>query len=550
MPKNFVLLMLVTIIISLIPLFSSNEEKKGEIKEWESSNKTEKEPPMKDPFDKYNFTNIITLDDSNYTTELKKYEQIYVFFYDLWCGQCHEFIPKFIETAEYCKEAIPNLKFIRIEGSKNENASNDFSTSGFPNIFFVYKGEKYKFKGPRDKEGLLYFMKRKIYGDIIKINKLEELKNIKNVYNTSLILLSTVINGNAMINKSFKKFAKETIFMDFVSCISKECAQKYGEEIVLFKKYDENEIRYFGWFGRLQDAKIDSVKEFVGIYVAETGSYVNQMNINLASEFEKQAIFYIRNTTEDAKYDHIFKELGKELRPYNTYTFISSPDGNEIQSSIYNSFSITPDELPGIFYYNPYCNDPNNKIQLFSIRHADMKKVNVDYLKKFIKDIKNKKIKKDLYTELPSEAKKYINGMKYVIGKTYDKDVIEEKNNVLIGMIDGFGGEVEDNFIEVLGNLASKYQKDIDKKIKFNIMDINSNEPRDINAYEEDFPRIYLFTNAMNKKEMIRFTPKNMSQLTLEEVESFVIEKLNWKIEENQKNKEKTTDKKDKNEDL
>ena len=140
--------------------------------------------------------------------------------------------------------------------------------------------------------------------------------------------------------------------------------------------------------------------------------------------------------------------------------------------------------------------------------------------------------------------------MKYVIGKTYDKDVIEEKNNVLIGMIDGFGGEVEDNFIEVLGNLASKYQKDIDKKIKFNIMDINSNEPRDINAYEEDFPRIYLFTNAMNKKEMIRFTPKNMSQLTLEEVESFVIEKLNWKIEENQKNKEKTTDKKDKNEDL
>ena len=206
--------------------------------------------------------------------------------------------------------------------------------------------------------------------------------------------------------------------------------------------------------------------------------------------------------------------------------------------------------MPGIFYYNPYCNDPNNKIQLFSIRHADMKKVNIDYLKKFIKDIKNKKIKKDLYTELPSEAKKNINGMKYVIGKTYDKDVIEEKNNVLIGMIDGFGGEVEDNFIEVLGNLASKYQKDIDKKIKFNIMDINSNEPRDINAYEEDFPRIYLFTNAMNKKEMIRFTPKNMSQLTLEEVESFVIEKLNWKIEENQKNKEKTTDKKDKNEDL
>jgi hypothetical protein len=55
-----------------------------------------------------------------------------------------------------------------------------------------------------------------------------------------------------------------------------------------------------------------------------------------------------------------------------------------------------------------------------------MKKVNIPFLKDFIKNIKAGKIKRDLYSELPSD-KKYVNGMKYVIGKTFDEDIIEAK---------------------------------------------------------------------------------------------------------------------------
>ena len=382
-------------------------------------------------------------------------------------------------------------------------------------------------------------------GDIFKITKLEELKNFKNIFNTTLILLSTVYERNDTINISFRNFAKTALFIDFVSCLSAECHRKYGEDIILFKDFDEKENRYFANFGRLEHAKKDSVKEFASIYGIETGVFATQENINMAFEFEKQTLYYIRNTTEDAKYDRLFKEIGKELRPYNIYVYVCAPDANEIQSTIYNAFSITPDELPGIFYYDPYTNDPINKVQLFSIRHANMKKVNINYIQKFIKDIKDKKIKRDLYSEMPSD-KKYINGMKYVIGKTYDKDVIEEKNNVLLGMIEGYGSETEDTFIQILGNLTLKYQNDNEKKIRFNIMNVNNNEPRDINANDYDFPRAYLFTNAMEKKEMIRFTPKNMSELNLEEFETFLIDKLNWNNDGTKKDSEKVADKKEK----
>lgn len=570
MSKNILFFLLLFITLFLIPLSISEQEQKDEnitqIKEEEAqnntefSNRTDIEYQEEDPFKNYSFANVIHLDDSNYTTEIKKYEKLYLVFYAPWCGHCHEFIPKYIETADYCKEHDPSVKFAKIDASRSENASVAYEVTGYPAIYFIYKGETHKYIGLRTKEGLLYFMKRKMNGDILKITKLDELKNIKNGYNTSLILLSTVINKDAMINKSFKKFSLEAIYIDFVWCISAECERKYGEDIILFKDFDEKENRYFANYGRLEHAQNDSVRNFTAVYGVETGEFATQHTINLAFEFEKQTIYYIRNSSkpEDVKYDHIFKELGKELRPYNIYSFVCAPDGNEIQEIIYKAFSVTPEELPGIFYYDPYTNDPINKIKLYSIRHADMKKVNVQYLQNFIKNIKDGKVKRDLFSEVPSD-KKYVNGMKYVIGKTFDKDVIEEKNNVFLGMVEGYGWDTETRFVEIMGNLTLKYQDDKEKKIRFNIMDINKNEPRDIDANAYDFPRAYLYTNAMEKKDKIRFNPKNMSELNIEEFEEFLIANLKWNETDTGKSKEekvepkkeeKTGDKTSHNEDL
>jgi len=159
-------------------------------------------------------------------------------------------------------------------------------------------------------------------------------------------------------------------------------------------------------------------------------------------------------------------------------------------------------------------------------------------VKKFIKDIKDKKIKRDLFSELLDRRERYYKGIKYVFGKTFDKDVIEEENNVLLGMIDGFGSESEIEFINILGNLTEKYQNDTDKKIRFSFININNNEPRDIVTSDYDYPRAYLYTNAMDKKEIIKYIPKNLSEPTYEEFETFLFEKLNWK-NETKTNKEK-----------
>ena len=554
MSKNIIIIISILICIFFIPICISEEQDENTnqelVNDTENFNQTDENNEIEELFKNYSLENVIILGDLNYTEEIKKYDSLYLLFYSPWNDKCKEFIPLYKEFIDYCKEKNLGIQFARIDATVHENSTFDFQLSSLPGIYFIYKGKRNAFQDEITKERLIYFTKRKMSEDVFEIKKLEELKSIKNFYNTSLILLSTVKDKNTNIYKSFSDFANKAPYIDFFSCLSDECYKKYGEDIILFKEFDEKENRYFSSYGRLEDAQIGSVRNFTGIYAIETGAFVTQHDINLCFEFKKKVLFYIRNSSipEYTKYDYLFKKLGKELRPYDIYSFISSPDGNDLQKSIVNAFSIDiSDELPGIFFYDPFCDkDPYANIQIFSIRHLDVKKLNFNFVKKFIKDIKDKKIKRDLFSELLDRRERYYKGIKYVFGKTFDKDVIEEENNVLLGMIDGFGSESEIEFINILGNLTEKYQNDADKKIRFSFININNNEPRDIVTSDYDYPRAYLYTNAMDKKEIIKYIPKNLSEPTYEEFETFLFEKLNWK-NETKTNKENIEDK---NEDL
>ena len=405
MSKIISLFVFLLTILCFIPLFNSEEEipKNNTQEEEDNINIVEDNLNMTDdiivggsidsiinPFLKYNFTNIIHLDDSNYTTEITKNESIFVFFYAPWCHGCDEVIPAYIELSDYCKEKNMSVVFYKVDGNMSHAASEMFEVSNFPTIYFVHQGEKYEFYGDKSKRGMLYFMERKIHHDIFEIKKLNEVKNIVNMFNTSLYLISTVKDNTSAIYKSFVKFAKDAIYIDFISCLSAECLDKYGENIILLKNFDEKENIYTRDYGKLEDAKNDSVKDFTSIFAIETGVFATQHDINLGFEFKKFTLYYIRNSSNEelTKYDYMFKELGKELRNNNTYAYVCAPDGNRIQGVIAKAFSIIPDELPGVFYYDPYTDDPMAKIKLYSLRGLEMSQISKDYIKDFILDIK------------------------------------------------------------------------------------------------------------------------------------------------------------------
>ena len=254
----------------------------------------------------------------------------------------------------------------------------------------------------------------------------------------------------------------------------------------------------------------------------ECGSMITVDSLESLIRYNKTGFFYVRNSSdeENVKYDKLFKELGKELRKDNTYVFVVDT-GEIYQTSIQDAFSIYDGDLPAVFYYQQNTPDPAARNKLYSLRHLDMKKVSIESLMKFIKDIKKGKLKRDLYS-MPASDCKMINGIRRVVGKTFDQYVSDEKRNVFLGIVESDDYRDEDRmFLEILGNLTQKY-----KDLSFTYLNINTNEPRDLVIREGEVPVGFLYTNAMEKKEIIRFEPKNFSEIYKEEVVSFLDKNL------------------------
>ena len=496
------------------------------------------------PFKNFDFGNIIWLDDTNATEEFKKHEFLFVLFYSQWCHHCHSFMPTYVETSKYAEEKNLKVKFAKIDASQSKNTSEEFNLQNIPSVFLLIKGERYMYEGDRTKDDLLKFFKRKLNDDIYKVETLSE---IKEYANSSLILLSTLKDKESLLYKSFRNLSKEISYIEFLECQSDECTKEYKQDIVLFKKYDEKINKYTEEIGYIKDADMKSLKEFVGNYGTETGAVLSATEINMMFDYGRKMLFYFRNSSEkeQTEYDKMMKELGKELRSKKIYTSVADITGNPLHENVARTFIVVKKDLPTLLFYDLRRNATyGDTASIYTIRNAEKEQLNKEYIKDYLDKILNQKIRQDLYSEPPLDNY-IINGLKYIIGRTFDKEVIGEKNNVILTLIDGTVDNPETTkILDIMRNLTKKYTTE-EKKIVFAYMDAAKNQPRDIELVHEIPPLVLLYTNAMSEKKIIKMN-SNFTEVTEGEVEDFLFEKLNWgerpkkeKVEEKVKTEQK-----------
>ena len=534
MSKNiFILILLLTIITYIYSQKGNETNNKEKINAEQGYNNFEDdEKEYKDYVNSFNYTNVKYYDDTNYTKILDDPNPTFVLFYTQTCHYCFKFLPIFVETADYCYEKKIEANFIRIDSDSSPNATEEFEVEEYPSIFFSYKDEKYRYEGMVTKEDMLTFMEKKKNDDVYIIKNLKEVKNYLDKKN--LVLMSTIKNKTSELYQAFIDYAKSTMSVEFISCITDECIKKYGEDVILFKNFDEKENSYIKDYSKIEpDIFFSSVYNFVTIFGMEAGGFLGRKEIDALLNYGKNALIYVRLTGKEEsnekpkedKYDMLFKQLGKELRFNNTYVFVSDM-GETVGTNIGDAFSILPEELPGIFYYQQNTGDELANVKIFSKRNLDMNKVDKDFVINFINEIKKGNIQRDLYSEPPSESQME-DGIRHVVGKTFDTYVVNEKKNVFLAVIeDEVYMEEEQNFLRLLKKLSKKYEN---KNIKFAYINISKNEPRDLEIRSDKYPFAYLYTNALDKnnKSIIKFEPKDIKNLSEKEVESFLKKYIN-----------------------
>ena len=531
MSKFSIKLYLSMIFLNILPIVISyediNEKNESFTQSLNKSNEEYTYPPQDDPFKDFDFGNVIWLDDTNATSEIKKHEALFITFYSPYCPHCHKFLPEYVKIAKYAEEQNLKVKFAKIETLKSFNITEEFEIRKVPSIFLIYNNSKYLYEGEQTKEGLLKFLKRKENNDVFELYSLSELDEYIN--NSSFVLLSTLRRQEIVLHQSFLNYSKTAHNIDFVTCFADECVKKYLQNIILFKKFDEKVNKYFPEVGNLADAHPDSVKEFVATYGVETGANLSAQEINMMFEHNRTMLFYFRNSSleEHTKYDKMIKELGKDLRKKKVYTVLADIEGDNINQNVASNFRVINQDLPCILFYDlrKGKNKEEDMVLIYSLRPAKIEQLNKKYLEEYIDNIKNGKILSDLYSEPP--LKNYTRGgLRIVIGRTFDKEIYEEKNNVLLTLIDTYCPICE-KVLGLINNLTKKYPTE-EKKLKYAYIDASRNQPRYITTFDEIPPIILLYTNAMKEKKIMRMNHRNFSEITEEDIEDFIYETLNW----------------------
>ncbi|PWA39166.1 protein disulfide-isomerase [Artemisia annua] len=125
---------------------------------------------------------VLTLDHSNFTETVAKHKFIVVEFYAPWCGHCKSLAPEYEKAASVLASHDPPVALAKVDANAEENKglAQQFEIQGFPTLkIFKNGGEVVQdYKGPREADGIVEFLKKQVGPASFEIKTPEDAGNL------------------------------------------------------------------------------------------------------------------------------------------------------------------------------------------------------------------------------------------------------------------------------------------------------------------------------------------------------------------------------------
>ena len=209
---------------------------------------------------------------------------------------------------------------------------------------------------------------------IIEIFSLDELNEYTLKF--PIVFLFTLdINSNSY---NSYKMASENLNAKFLVCHSKECLNKFGQDLILLKQFDEK-INYYSKFYEddLNNIIYINIEGFYIKYSVQSGSFLNDISLKLIFEFPKTTIIYFREDENENKLDKEFNIIVENFK--KNYYFLKS----NLKEKEYEEFKsvLNIKEMNGIYLFENL-NEANFKMYKFNY-----KELNIENFKNFLKNL-------------------------------------------------------------------------------------------------------------------------------------------------------------------
>ena len=166
--KNCLLAFICFALFSLI--YNSNNEEIEDIDDVLFKIKTED-----NYFDKLDFTNVVTYEDSNYVTRIKNDKPLLMFIYAPFSPECQQSVKIFVSMADFIKNNKTDLTMAKVNVKDNKEFAKEYKIDDVPKLLFIGRNRKVvEYKQEITYYNLLRFINKKLYGNALEFEKLEE----------------------------------------------------------------------------------------------------------------------------------------------------------------------------------------------------------------------------------------------------------------------------------------------------------------------------------------------------------------------------------------
>jgi len=102
---------------------------------------------------------VVVLKKDNFDKIVNEAETILVKFYAPWCGHCKHLAPEYIKAAEILEKDGEGVILAEVDATEETALADRFDVHGYPTLYVFHKGEKSDYKGPRDAQGIVKYMR-------------------------------------------------------------------------------------------------------------------------------------------------------------------------------------------------------------------------------------------------------------------------------------------------------------------------------------------------------------------------------------------------------
>ncbi|MCO5559651.1 hypothetical protein L7F22_013252 [Adiantum nelumboides] len=426
---------------------------------------------------------VLVLDATNFHDTVKEHPFIVVEFYAPWCGHCKQLAPEYEKAAATLKENDPPIILAKVDANEesNKGLASEYEVQGYPTLkIFENKGAVVRdYKGPRDADGIISYLKKQVGPPSSEIKTAEEGEKL--VDQAGVLVVGVFESPDSDEYKSFISTASELRSeYEFKhtfdgSLLPKKDVVLSAPSIRIYKKFDEG-------FNDLKEFSSETVKKFLDDVSIPYVVWFNKDPVQreyLTKIFQNPAdakvfLFVDAKDEKAEELKKVYGDLAKEHKGKGLRFLIA--DTEDGQNAI-QYFGAKQDRLPSIV------------IQGGDEKKYILEKADVGNVAGWFKDYLDGKVPEFLKSEPVPETND--EPVKVVVLDTLDELVLKSGKNVLLEFYAPWCGHCK-NLAPTLDEIAIALQPD--SSIVIAKIDATANDVRDKRFDVKGFPTLYLYT--------------------------------------------------------